>query len=1480
MLDILEGRASSVRLEPPGEEGEGVDFWLRTSESIEYYQVKRQIGSKGRWTIADMNAAGVLSPFLEKLKANGDAVCVFVSTHSAFQLQELADRATRADSWREFAAEFLKGSDVSRAFERLRECWAGMSENETLDYLRRVRVETIDDATLDRLLASRLAILVDGDPKAVSAVLAQFALEKVNHELEAGDLWTELTNRGFGRRDWRRDDAVHAAVSSTVARFELRHKDASIGEYKIERAEAKEVVEKLVDQSDRRDVLVVSEAGGGKSQVLLQVVESLKNLNWPILAFAVDRLMPTTLPDDVGNQLGLPSSPAHVLAGVAGGRPCALVIDQLDAVSLASGRQPAFYEVFREIIAQAKTHAGMKILLACRRFDLDNDYRLKRLSEGPESVQVVTVSGIHEQIVKEVVARLGIDADRLSDRQLSLLSNPLHLSLFAEIAGASSGPFGFQSAKDLFDLFWARKQGAVSDRLGGTCQFASVVDALSDWMSAKQVLFAPYSVVDHWARDANAMTSEHVLVRVDWSAGFFHESFFDYAFARRFVARGQDILTLLTDSEQHLFRRAQVRQILVHERDAVRDQYIHHVSQLLFSEDIRLHIKEVIIGLLAAAPDPCEAEWQVLEQIDDAVDNPAHHILWRALYGKDRWFKLLSSLGVVQGMLADSDRARGDLGIQLLRGVQRNCPDEVAGLVRPYIGSSEAWNQRLLWLMQWSEVDASREFFDLFLELLDRGILDEARGPLAANSEFWNLFTFLPSRHPEWGCEVIRHYLDRRLDLSLQRGQPNPFDRSTGTIPYSQFHKDTIAESAKGAPKTFVEAILPFMLRVIGLTMEPPRNGPRRDPIWCHRIYGGGYGLDDDLLGGMETALRSLAGSEPGYIRSLCQSLRQVDSETIQYLIVRAYSANGAALAEDAVECVVASPERLHTGYLSDSHWAARELIAAVSPHCSERSLQSLEDLLLNYYPDWERRAEGRRSHGHAQFELLGGIAESRRSDRVRRRLGELSRRFGRDDVSRPEPMEVRTVGSPIPASAAEKMSNDQWIGAIKRYSGSQNDAADWLKGGAQELSQVLEAETGKDPDRFALLAEAIPDDAHPSFFDAILRGVTRSALTPSAIADLCRRCHRIPTRPTGRWLCELIRNIAPSDAIADDLLDMVAWYATDDPDPESDIWRTTPPGGDSPYYGGDAVSAGLNSTRGSALLAIAALIFYHPRRAARFMPALEKDVSDPILSVRAWGIEALRALLTADRDMAVKLVLRLLDAEDSILRASTVERFLRDALPTHYQTLRPVLQRMLTSAIPEVAEAGARQASLAALTLDEAADLADACMAGTSQQRKGAAEVFAANLGSADHRQFCEASLSRLFSDSEEEVRHEAATCFRHLGVQPINDYASLVDEFLQSPAFQSNFDDLILTLDRSEVPLPEFAHRVCNRFVEVAGSEAGDIRTRSAGTATEVTRLILRLYSQTNQEAMRSHCLDVIDAMVAVGTYGLDQAIESYER
>src|ERR1700730_3894602 len=94
MVEIIAGRALSIRIEPLGPEGEGVEFWLqRRADKREYHQVKRQHSGDGRWTLPVLNGKRVLAHFRTKLCEDGAASCVFVSMHAAYQLDELADRA-------------------------------------------------------------------------------------------------------------------------------------------------------------------------------------------------------------------------------------------------------------------------------------------------------------------------------------------------------------------------------------------------------------------------------------------------------------------------------------------------------------------------------------------------------------------------------------------------------------------------------------------------------------------------------------------------------------------------------------------------------------------------------------------------------------------------------------------------------------------------------------------------------------------------------------------------------------------------------------------------------------------------------------------------------------------------------------------------------------------------------------------------------------------------------------------------------------------------------------------------------------------------------------------------------------------------------------------------------------------------------------------------------------------------------------------
>src|SRR5262249_17451746 len=161
-----------------------------------------------------------------------------------------------------------------------------------------------------------------------------------------------------------------------------------------------------------------------------------------------------------------------------------------------------------------------------------------------------------------------------------------------------------EAAQDLYDRFWSRNQDVLRERLGRPVRWTEVIDAVVEYMSTHQVLSAPESTLDAIEADAKAMASEHVLVLAGGRYGLFHEGFFDYAFERRFVARGGNLLQLLRKSEQHLFRRAQIRQILLHERDEDRSRYLADLKWVLTAPAVRFNLKTVVFALLSDLRDP------------------------------------------------------------------------------------------------------------------------------------------------------------------------------------------------------------------------------------------------------------------------------------------------------------------------------------------------------------------------------------------------------------------------------------------------------------------------------------------------------------------------------------------------------------------------------------------------------------------------------------------------------------------------------------------------------------------------------------------------------------------------------------------------------------------------------------------------------------------------------------------------------------
>ena len=427
ITQVMRGEAESIRLEPPGVDGEGIEFYVKSPSGIEYHQVKRQRTGKGRWPLGILASERVLSDFYQKLD-NPDATCVFVSAHAADTLQELADRAIDANSWEELERYFVSSDQWSGHFDELHSRWGSRTREDTYQRLKRIRVRTVDEDFLRDSVRSRLEVLVDGDPDNVSDVLSGLAINRIHHELDSSAVWDHLESRGFARPAWAIDTAVADAIAGLNETYLAGIQPIGIGTEVVPRDEVNQILKVFDGDNGGKTVLVTGKAGVGKSSVLSQTIGKIEGRDWTLLSLRVDRLEPSQSPAEVGRSLGLPASPVSVLASIADGRDCLLVVDQLDAVSLASGRNPEFFDCIGAILSQAQHHPNMRVLSACRRFDVDNDHRLKHLVSDRGLAQEIQIEAFDDETVRSLVTKLGMDATELNP-------NSLRYSLYQFISG-------------------------------------------------------------------------------------------------------------------------------------------------------------------------------------------------------------------------------------------------------------------------------------------------------------------------------------------------------------------------------------------------------------------------------------------------------------------------------------------------------------------------------------------------------------------------------------------------------------------------------------------------------------------------------------------------------------------------------------------------------------------------------------------------------------------------------------------------------------------------------------------------------------------------------------------------------------------------------------------------------------------------------------------------------------------------------------
>ncbi|MCW2540007.1 MAG: hypothetical protein JWN95_1732 [Frankiales bacterium] len=552
-----------------------------------------------------------------------------------------------------------------------------------------------------------------------------------------------------------------------------------------------------------------------------------------------------------------------------------------------------------------------------------------------------------------------------------------------------------------------------------------------------------------------------------------------------------------------------------------------------------------------------------------------------------------------------------------------------------------------------------------------------------------------------------------------------------------------------------------------------------------------------------------------------------------------------------------------------------RLVIQGIAPHLDDTKHQTLEDAVRDLRYDWDRRP-----HGGYAFPLLSALDESRLTDLGRRRLGEYRRAFGVEQPIESGGILDVSPHSPISSDAASRMADDNWLQAIARHSA---DARDWStrQGGARELSSVLKEQTTADPIRFAKLALRLTDQTNTAYTNAILWGM-QGAPVPADQVDVVFDCVRhiasLRQADNDRWL-----GFALSDHLREvplDVVELIRDRAVSALDPIDDrgIFSS-----DERSPGERLRNDGLNSARGALAETLGDILVFDTdgSKTTAVIPALPILAADPVVSVRGQAAHTIGAALRSARADAVAVFPTLIDTDDSVLTVPYVRQLMmyigNGGEPA---LILPVIERMLVSENATVRTCGGQVAGHAAVEWELTGPLAAVMRDTDEASRKGVAQQGASSVTRTRNVQLATATLTELFDDPAVDVRKAAAEVAAQLRNEPLLPYSTMLAALIESAAYEAATPQLFITLQNAPDRVDSLVLRAAQRYIEVSGEAAGDMRTGAAGNAHYVADLAIRGLAQARRPQERSALLDVVDGLMRVGAYGVDKAVEEAAR
>lgn len=382
----------------------------------------------------------------------------------------------------------------------------------------------------------------------------------------------------------------------------------------IERKETNDLLQWIkspLGKEEQPVVLLVGGAGSGKTVILKDVFLKLKETNVPAIALKADRLYAESI-TDLQNKIDLEDSFEKVVRTLSEvSERVVVLIDQIDALSQSLSAKRVYLDTYNLLVRKLIVIDRVRVVISVRTYDLDYDNELKFYKNQKSfRVGLLDVSQI-----TQVLTKLGIRKNEIPGQLLNLLQTPHHLNVFCKVYDSHTNLRSITTLHDLYENLWIQKIVKIPNTSSAnTDKCQNLVFAIAEQMHGEQrISTSSQSFFMSFTNEIDYLKSCGILIEADREVQFFHQTFFDFAFAKQFVQNGKPVTNYILENHQGLFIRSSLKMIIGFLREQDHTAYIKALEIILLSSKYRFHIKLMLLNLLGFEEAPTTQEKQLVK---------------------------------------------------------------------------------------------------------------------------------------------------------------------------------------------------------------------------------------------------------------------------------------------------------------------------------------------------------------------------------------------------------------------------------------------------------------------------------------------------------------------------------------------------------------------------------------------------------------------------------------------------------------------------------------------------------------------------------------------------------------------------------------------------------------------------------------------------------------------------------------------------